>query len=338
MIAVWPVGPPSSVTIASTLARSSAAVSAGARSCATMTDGRSSAGHAGRGQAHRPRDDPVAHRAQVGDPLGEVAAGLLEHRREHLDDAVDRADHRLAGVDPLRARRVRSALSSAICAVAASTSLTVPVDRADCSRSAGGHVGEGRLDDARGRSPTSAGTPSTSSGASAATCGAGRTCATGPTTARRPTPTPCSTCGALDGALTTPPRASRSVASRSTSPSSAASAPSPSAVRVTSSPLRDAERHDEQDAAGVDRLTARAGDGDGQPGLGDGLREQHGGAGVQADAGGDDDGALRHDGSPIEGAGDGAGRRWRRVRRPWRRAPGRRPPARPGRTRWSGRS
>ena len=47
MIAVWLVGPPSSVTIASVMPRSSAAVSAGARSLATTTEGTRSSGTPG---------------------------------------------------------------------------------------------------------------------------------------------------------------------------------------------------------------------------------------------------------------------------------------------------
>ena len=60
MIAVWLVGPPSSVTIASTWPRSRVAVSAGARSAATSTDGCPGAGMPGLGSAEQPGDDPVA--------------------------------------------------------------------------------------------------------------------------------------------------------------------------------------------------------------------------------------------------------------------------------------
>src|SRR6476660_9415847 len=58
--------------------------------------------------------------------------------------------------------------------------------------------------------------------------------------------------------------------------------------------VADGQAHDHQDAAGVDGVAVTLGDGDRQPGRGDGLDEQRGRAGVQADAGRDLDLAGGH--------------------------------------------
>ncbi len=97
MIAVWLVGPPSSVTMPTTWSRSSVAVSAGARSAATTTDGLDIFGSAWRGHAEHLGDDPVPHVPQVGDPLGHQAA----HAGEDGDELLDARMHRSEQVLPL---------------------------------------------------------------------------------------------------------------------------------------------------------------------------------------------------------------------------------------------
>ena len=76
MIAVWLVGPPCSVTSATTSAGSSPAVSAGARSSATSTDGSSGVRDAGLRLPDDLGGEAALDVAQVGDPLGHQAAHL----------------------------------------------------------------------------------------------------------------------------------------------------------------------------------------------------------------------------------------------------------------------
>ena len=72
-IAVWLVGPPSSVTKPRTCAGSSTAVSAGARSSATSTDG--SARTVRRASAHREQGDrAMPDVLEIRNPLAEIAA------------------------------------------------------------------------------------------------------------------------------------------------------------------------------------------------------------------------------------------------------------------------
>ena len=85
MIAVWLVGPPRLVARAMTLVGSSPAVSAGARSSATSTDGTSRRRDARLGQTLQLGYDAAAEVAQVGDALGHQPAELLEHRGELVD-------------------------------------------------------------------------------------------------------------------------------------------------------------------------------------------------------------------------------------------------------------
>ena len=82
------VGPPSVVTSASTLSRSSSAVSAGARSFATSTNGCPGSGTPGAGHAAQPRDDALGDVVEVGRALAEVAAErgqLVAERRERVE-------------------------------------------------------------------------------------------------------------------------------------------------------------------------------------------------------------------------------------------------------------
>ena len=129
MIAVWLVGPPRSVTSATTTLGSRPAVSAGARSSATQHGRLVGHRHAGLGLADEPGDHPALDVAQVGDPLGHQAAHAGEHGDERLDR---RPQRRPAG----RRRRVsclrtaeRSPLSRARPAVAVSTSAAAPEAR-----------------------------------------------------------------------------------------------------------------------------------------------------------------------------------------------------------------
>ena len=127
MIAVWLVGPPSVVAMPTTSAGSSPAVSAGARSSATRTDGSSGIGHARLGLARELGDDPVADVVEVGDPLGHQPA----HRAEHAGELVDRGRRRAharqcrrrSAWRPSRAARGRGARP----AVAGSTSAATPL-------------------------------------------------------------------------------------------------------------------------------------------------------------------------------------------------------------------
>ena len=91
---MWLVGPPSSVTNATTFAGSSSAVSAGARSRATSTNGSSDSGNARHRQAQEHGDRPVADVVEVGDPRGEVVAGAGQHLAEHPERLVHRARRR----------------------------------------------------------------------------------------------------------------------------------------------------------------------------------------------------------------------------------------------------
>ena len=120
--AVWLVGPPSAVTSASTVVRSRPAVSAGARSRATSTNGWPGSGTPGTGDAEAGRDRPLADVVEVGDPLGQVGPG----RGQRLAEPGERLEHR-----PGRGRATGSlpaaiassrAGSSAISACASSTS------------------------------------------------------------------------------------------------------------------------------------------------------------------------------------------------------------------------
>ena len=104
MIAVWLVGPPRSVTIARTRAGSSPAVSAGARSAATSTDGEVGTGHAGFGRADEAREESRVDVAEVGDPLGHQPAHPGEDGHELLDGRLDGRQQRLAGLEVLADR------------------------------------------------------------------------------------------------------------------------------------------------------------------------------------------------------------------------------------------
>ncbi len=89
MIAVWLVGPPRSVTRATTTWGRGSRCRTGARSSATSTDGVVGQLHAGLRLAHEVGDHASFDVAQVGGPLGHQTA----HRREHGDELLDgRAD------------------------------------------------------------------------------------------------------------------------------------------------------------------------------------------------------------------------------------------------------
>ena len=102
------------------------AVSAGARSSATSTDGRVGHRDARLGLAHQVGDHAALDVAQVGDPLGHQAAHAGEHRDELLD--APRAPRRAGRRPPRRCLRTaaRSPLSRASPALAVSTSAAAP--------------------------------------------------------------------------------------------------------------------------------------------------------------------------------------------------------------------
>ena len=108
-IAVWLVRPPAWVMMPTTSERSSVAVSAGARSSATTTLGSVKSGTPGVGHAEDGRDRPRADVAQVGDPLGEVAAERLELGAVLLHRVRDGGGPAPAGVE-LLGRRLHQAL------------------------------------------------------------------------------------------------------------------------------------------------------------------------------------------------------------------------------------
>ena len=89
MIAVWLVGPPSVVASATTSDGSRPAVSAGARSSASSTDGTVGQRNARLRQPAEFGDDPVADVAQIGDALGHQTAELSEE----VDELVDGGHH-----------------------------------------------------------------------------------------------------------------------------------------------------------------------------------------------------------------------------------------------------
>ena len=93
---MWLVGPPLTVTSASTRSGVSVTVSAGARSSATRTNGASRSGTPGHRLPEQPGDGPIADVVEVADALGHVAAEVEEHRPERVDRAVDRPRRGLA--------------------------------------------------------------------------------------------------------------------------------------------------------------------------------------------------------------------------------------------------
>ena len=103
MIAVWLVGPPRSVTSASTTRGSRVAVSEGARSSASRTPARR-ASDARLGLADQVGDDPALDVAEVGDPLGHQPAHLGEDRHELLDGRAHRGQQVLAAAQVLADR------------------------------------------------------------------------------------------------------------------------------------------------------------------------------------------------------------------------------------------
>ena len=87
-IAVCDVGPPSVVTSASTLSRSSRAVSAGARSFATSTNGWPGVGHAGGRHAAQPGDHALGDVVEVGRALAEIPAERGQRVAERREGVV----------------------------------------------------------------------------------------------------------------------------------------------------------------------------------------------------------------------------------------------------------
>ena len=85
MIAVWLVGPPRRVASPVTRDGSSPAVSAGARSSASRTDGSVGRRDARLGLAGELGDDAVAQVVEVGDALGHEPAHLAEQPGELVD-------------------------------------------------------------------------------------------------------------------------------------------------------------------------------------------------------------------------------------------------------------
>ena len=125
MIAVWLVGPPRSVTSATILVASSPAVSAGARSSASSTDGSLGSGTPGSADAGQPCDHPALDVVQVGDPLGHQPA----HRVKIPANCSTAAATASASPSPAASRfftAPRSPLSRARPAVAVSTSAAAP--------------------------------------------------------------------------------------------------------------------------------------------------------------------------------------------------------------------
>ncbi len=102
MMAVWLVGPPSSVASATTLVTSRPAVSAGARSSANRTDGSSGIGNAGLRRALDLGDDAITQVLEVGHALGHHTADLHEHLGELFGRRDDRGIDRGALHDALR--------------------------------------------------------------------------------------------------------------------------------------------------------------------------------------------------------------------------------------------
>ena len=98
MIAVWLVGPPSVVASATTSDGSRPAVSAGARSSASRTDGTVGQRNARLGQAAQLGDDAVADVAQIGDAFGHQTAELSEEVDELVDGRHDGAHGRGAAL------------------------------------------------------------------------------------------------------------------------------------------------------------------------------------------------------------------------------------------------
>ena len=101
MMAVWLVEPPRSVTSATTTRGSRPAVSEGARSSATSTDGCLGGRHPRLGLADEVRDQAALDVQQVGRPLGHQPAHAGEDPDELLDRAVHRAEDVVAAGQPL---------------------------------------------------------------------------------------------------------------------------------------------------------------------------------------------------------------------------------------------
>ena len=105
MIAVWLVGPPFSVTSATTVAGVEAGGVGGREVLGDQHRGLVGHRDAGLGLADQPGGHPALDVAQVGDPLGHQAAHRGEDAGELLDGGVQRGQQRVAGREPLLHRR-----------------------------------------------------------------------------------------------------------------------------------------------------------------------------------------------------------------------------------------
>ena len=108
MIAVWLVEPPRSVTRATTTVGSRPAVSEGARSSATRTDGTSGVRYAGLRLADEVGHDAALDVLQVGGPLGHQPAHAGEDPDELLDGPVHRGEEVVAAGQPLGDRAAQA--------------------------------------------------------------------------------------------------------------------------------------------------------------------------------------------------------------------------------------
>ena len=97
MIAVWLVGPPRSVTSATTRAGVETGGVGGCEVLGEQHGGHGGHRHAGLGLADQPRGDPALDVAQVGDPLGHQAAHRGEDAGELVDRGRQRGQQRVAG-------------------------------------------------------------------------------------------------------------------------------------------------------------------------------------------------------------------------------------------------
>ncbi len=97
MIAVWLVGPPRSVTRASTTAGVEAGGVGRREVGRDQHAGLVGHGYAGLGLAHEPGHHPALDVAQVGDPLGHQAAHAGEDGDERLDRGLDGGQQVVAG-------------------------------------------------------------------------------------------------------------------------------------------------------------------------------------------------------------------------------------------------
>ena len=231
---------------------------------------------------------------QVGDPLGEVAAGRLERRPVHGERGVDRV------------RRVRAVAGSASAARVGQRPGPRPSSTWASRISAAGRL-RGARSARRARSAATGAHAPRPPACLGLRVDDRRLRRRQRRRRRHPVDRPGREPGADPDPLAasqSPSRtssASRSRASRSARSSRAASAPSPSASRVTSVPLLGAERQHREHAAAPARLLLAGADRHRHRLLRGGGDEQRGGPGVQAAGGADGDGSGRASAPPSSG-------------------------------------